>query len=73
VYAGEKDGLTDFQSKLLDIALNHPKIGIKQATVPFMYSVMQQHLVRMKSETPYMKWREYCDLAELMSILKQTK
>lgn len=47
---------------LVDLALNHPKIGIGQVKVPQSFSLMQQVLEAQQSKVPYMKWCEYNDM-----------
>lgn len=53
---------------MVDLALNHPKIGIVQATVPRSFSMMQKELEESKAMTPYLTWNEYAALGENIGI-----
>jgi hypothetical protein len=65
---GEKGGLSELQTKLLDLALNHPRIGIGHTKVPRSFSMLQVELEERKRQTPYLKWNEYTALASTIGI-----
>jgi hypothetical protein len=53
---------------MLDLALNHPRIGIGQAYVPRSFSMLQAELEEHKLQTPHLKWNEYAALASTIGI-----
>jgi hypothetical protein len=66
--AGEKGGLSELQTKLLDLALDHPRIGNGQTKVPRSFAMLQAELEEHKLQTPYLKWNEYAALASTIGI-----
>lgn len=61
-------GISDLKAKLLEIALNHPKIGIGKVQVPRTFVMMQKELEERKEESPYLRWAEYVSLGASIGI-----
>lgn len=66
-YIGDKK-MSKFKERLVDLAMNHPKIGIGLVRVPRSFSMMQKEIEERRINTPYLRWREYSDLAESIDI-----
>jgi len=49
--------MEELQDKLMDIALNHPTIGIGQVKVPRIFDTMLSELRKIKE--PYLRWDKY--------------
>lgn len=58
------------RQKLVDLALNHPKIGIGQVKVPKHFVMLQAEMAERKADTPYLKWNQYLEAAEALGIRK---
>lgn len=69
----ERLGLADLRSKLIDIGLFHPKIGVGQVKVPRGFVMMQREIDIVKEGKPYLWWREYAELATLIGIFISSK
>ncbi len=61
-------GQSELKSKLLDIGLNHPKIGIGSVKVPRSFIMLRQELDELKKDRPYIYWGEYMDVAGSIGI-----
>jgi hypothetical protein len=57
-----KGSLEELSNKIVDIALNHPKIGVGNVLVPKSVELLQIELEKLKNSSPYLKWQDYSDV-----------
>ncbi len=62
-------GQSEIKTKLLELALSHPKIGIGNVSVPRSFVMLQRELQELKATTPYLYWQKYSEIAESIGIL----
>lgn len=56
---GKEGGLSSLKTKLLEIGLSHPKIGIGSVQVPCEFVTLQKELELIKYKTPFLTWQSY--------------
>lgn len=60
---GDKGGFAQLKEKLLDLALNHPRIGVGQVQVPAPLVLALKELKQIKSKEPYINWAKFSSIA----------
>lgn len=71
LHPGGISGLSELKSRLMDIALNHPKIGVRQVRVPKSFITLQIALRLHKQSSPYYWWRDFVTLPIPCEIVEQ--
>jgi hypothetical protein len=66
---GNKTKLMQLKDKLVELALNHPKIGVGQVRVPCIIGTIQQELEKLKKNTPYLVWSDYTTLCKQLGMV----
>ncbi len=61
-------GLSEIRTKLLTLALSHPKIGVGRISVPRSFVMLQTELQELKKTAPYYYWQKYSEVAESIGM-----
>ena len=64
----DKGALTDLKNKLVDLALNHSKIGVGNVRVPQSVSSLQMEFDTLKKGTAYLSWADYTALCKNIGL-----
>ncbi len=64
-------GQNALKSKLIDTALNHPVLGINKVKVPRNFVLLCNELANLKKSTPFIYWREYFQIAQLIGMTER--
>jgi hypothetical protein len=65
---GDKGTLLEIKEKLLEIALEHPKIGVGKVMVPSSFMLLKYELEEQKVYRHYFSWPEYVSLCTSLGI-----
>lgn len=68
---GDKDvSVSSLISKLLEIALLHPRIGVGRLTVPYSFVKLKKKLEEIKQRnTQYLPWGEYLNMIASIGMI----
>jgi hypothetical protein len=62
------DGISELKTKVAEIGLQHPKIGMGKFSITQTFTVMQAKIREQKSFTPYLWWQDYLTMAANLGI-----
>ena len=59
----KQDGISELKAKVVEVALQHPKIGLGKVSINQTFTLMQAKIKEQKSFTPYLWWQDYLTMA----------
>ena len=65
----DKAALNELKNKLIDLALNHPKIGMGHVRVPESISSLLNEFNTLKKQVAYLRWADYRALYEKLGMV----
>eukprot|EP00026_Physarum_polycephalum_P000182 Phypoly_transcript_00182.p1 GENE.Phypoly_transcript_00182~~Phypoly_transcript_00182.p1 ORF type:complete len:2033 (+),score=208.26 Phypoly_transcript_00182:30-6101(+) len=64
----DKGSLVELTNKLVDLALDHPKIGVRHVKVPKWIELLQTELEEIRAGKQYLWWSDYVALFKTLDI-----